>query len=142
MEKNVSGVSNAIPTNTNKSEAFLGKGTKVSGSLSFNGPVELDGIVEGEIVAKETLTIGEGAVINAKIHGTEIVVKGSVTGDIVATKRLSIRKPARVSGNIASPMLSVEEGVHFEGKCSMNTSGVESRNLQAVSDKVIGIAAA
>src|SRR4051812_1531915 len=92
-----------------KSDAFLGKGTKVVGNLSFNGPVELDGHVEGEVNSKETLTIGEGAVINAKIHGTEIVVKGQVNGDIVATKRLSIKKPAKVTGNISSPLLSIED---------------------------------
>src|SRR4051812_48190728 len=85
-----------------KSEAFLGKGTKVTGTLSFNGPVELDGMVEGEVHAKESLIIGESAVINAKVHGTDITVKGTVTGDIIATKRLSIKRPAKISGNIAS----------------------------------------
>ena len=106
--------------NSGKNEAFLGKGTKVVGTLSFNGPVELDGAVEGEIQSKETLTIGESAVIHAKIHGVEITIKGTVTGDIVASKRLAIRKPARVTGNISSPLLSIEDGVQFEGRCSMN----------------------
>lgn len=113
---------------TGRNEAFLGKGTKVIGTLAFNGPVELDGTVEGEIVAKESLTIGESAVINAKIHGAEIVIKGTVTGDIVATKRLAIKRPARVTGNIASPTLSIEDGVQFEGKCSMNVP--ESRSME------------
>lgn len=123
------------PAGSTKSEAFLGKGTKVVGTLTFNGPVELDGAVEGEVHAKDSLTIGEGAVISAKIHGTEIVVKGTVTGDIIATKRLSIKRPAKVTGNIASPTLSIEDGVHFDGKCSMNPN--ETR-LQAVggSEKV------
>ena len=108
-----------------RNEAFLGKGTKVVGTLSFNGPVELDGAVEGEIQAKESLTIGEAAVIHAKIHGADITIKGTVTGDVVATRRLSIKRPARVTGNISSPTLSIEDGVHFEGRCSMNA--VEAR---------------
>ncbi len=128
-----------------KSDAFLGKGTKVVGSLAFNGAVELDGAVEGEILAKDLLTIGESAIINAKIVGGEIVVRGAVTGDIVATKRLVIKKPARVTGNIASPTLSIEEGVHFEGKCSMSVPAAtqgEGRGLSVVSnsERVAGVA--
>ena len=120
----------AVGSGAQKSEAFLGKGTKVIGSLTFNGPVELDGHVEGEVHAKDSLTIGESAVVNAKVHGSEIVVKGNVTGDIIATKRLSIKRPAKVTGNIASPTLSIEDGVHFEGRCSMN---VNEARLTAVS---------
>jgi cytoskeletal protein CcmA (bactofilin family) len=116
-------------TNTGRTEAFLGKGTKVVGTLSFNGPVELDGAVEGEIQSKDTLTIGESAIIHAKIHGAEITIKGTVTGDIVATKRLAIKRPARVTGNIASPTLSIEDGVQFEGRCSMTTA--EARSVEA-----------
>jgi len=102
-----------------RADAFLGQGSKVTGTLSFTGPVELDGQVEGEIISKETLTIGKSATINARISGSEILVHGTVNGDIVASRRLSLRKPARVTGNISAPSLSVEEGVIFEGKCSM-----------------------
>lgn len=129
-----------------RNEAFLGKGTKVVGTLSFNGPVELDGTVEGEIQSKESLTIGESATIHAKIHGADITIKGTVTGDIVATKRLSIKRPARVTGNISSPTLSIEDGVQFEGRCSMNNAEHRSAEtkpgLQSAStDKGVGAAA-
>lgn len=103
-----------------KMEAFLGRGSKVVGALSFSGPVELDGFVEGEINAQDRLTIGESAVINAKVTGAEILVKGTVNGDITATKRLSLRKPAKVVGNISCTNLSIEEGVVFEGKSTMS----------------------
>ena len=102
-----------------RSDAFLGKGSKVSGNLHFSGPVEIGGQVEGEIVAQERIIISDSAEINAKIVGVEIIIHGKVTGDIQASKKLSLRKPARVNGNISSANLSIEEGVVFEGKCSM-----------------------
>jgi len=114
------GVANSS-ANSVQIEAFLGKGSKVVGNLTFTGPADLDGYVEGEVHSKERLTIGESAVINAKISGAEIIVKGTVTGDIFASKRLSLKKPARVTGNITSANLSIEEGVVFEGKCAMST---------------------
>lgn len=122
-------------TNQAQLEAFLGKGSKVVGTLTFSGPADIDGFVEGEIVANERLTIGEAAVVNAKISGAEIVVKGTVTGDIVASKRLSLKKPARITGNIMAVNLSIEEGVVFEGKCSMGAS-VDSKITDS---KITGI---
>ncbi len=124
----VSGGQNAAPQG--RGDAYLGQGSKVVGTLTFTGPVELDGQVEGEVNAKEALTIGKSAVINAKISGSEIVVFGTVNGDINATKRLSLRKPARVTGNLTCGNLSIEEGVVFEGKCTMSStpsSGGESK---------------
>lgn len=121
----------ATPSST-RADAFLGQGSKVTGTLSFTGPVELDGHVEGEINAKETLTIGKSATINARISGSEILVHGTVNGDIIASRRLALRKPARVTGNISAPSLSVEEGVIFEGKCSMSAAAgnTEAKSFQ------------
>ncbi|RIL10753.1 MAG: hypothetical protein DCC75_03690 [Proteobacteria bacterium] len=124
---------------SDKIEAFLGKGSKVAGTLNFTGPVELDGQVEGEITAQDRLTIGESAVINAKITGGEILVKGTVNGDINASKRLSLKRPARVLGNITTTNLSIEEGVIFEGKASMGaSSAVKSPDVKLVAGKTIG----
>ena len=101
--------------------AFLGQGSKVVGTLNFSGPVDIDGYIEGELNA-DKLTIGESAVINARVNGAEILIKGTVHGDITATKRLHLQKPAKVVGNITSSNLSIEEGVIFEGQCIMNSS--------------------
>jgi cytoskeletal protein CcmA (bactofilin family) len=103
-------------------DAFLGKGTKVVGTLNFTGSAEIDCQVEGEINAKELLTIAEAAIINGKINGVEVVIRGTVNGDIIASKKLSLRRPAKVVGNITSTNLSIEEGVVFEGKCAMTAA--------------------
>ncbi|MBN8548542.1 MAG: polymer-forming cytoskeletal protein [Deltaproteobacteria bacterium] len=108
---------------SSKAEVFLAKGTKVVGTLHFSGTTEIDCHVEGEINSKESLTICENAVVNAKIIGGEITVRGNVNGDIVASKRLVLKRPARVIGNISASNLSIEEGVTFEGKCAMSSSG-------------------
>jgi len=99
--------------------AFLGSGSKIMGQLHFTGPVEIDGQVEGEISAQDKLTIGEAAIVKGTIQGAEILVKGTVQGDVIASKKLILRKPARIIGNLSTPNLTIEEGVTFDGKCSM-----------------------
>ena len=76
----------SIAGNSTTSDAVLGRGSKVVGALTFTGSVEIDCEVEGEIHSKERLTIGEGAHVKAKIHGTDIIIRGTVIGDVVATK--------------------------------------------------------
>jgi cytoskeletal protein CcmA (bactofilin family) len=133
MDKTPSSTATLPGSSGDKVEAFLGKGSKVVGALTFTGPVELDGYVEGEIIAQDRLTVGEAAVIQAKITGSEVIIKGTVNGDIYASKRLSLRRPARVVGNISTSTLSIEEGVIFEGKSSMEAAAKASESrMQAV----------
>lgn len=120
-----------IKTGGGNVDAFLGKGSKAVGALTFSGPAEIDGDIEGEIHSKDRLSIGEAANIKAKILGAEIVVRGTVSGDIVASRALILKRPAKITGNIQAPSLSIEEGVTFEGKCSM-TAGQNHATLKPV----------
>ena len=104
--------------NPNAASAFLGPGSKITGTVKLDSTGRIEGEVEGEIHARD-LVIGESAVVKATIHGATVVVHGTVTGDIRATSRLEIRKPAKVKGNISSAVLVIEEGASFEGKCAM-----------------------
>jgi cytoskeletal protein CcmA (bactofilin family) len=110
------------PVEASGTSAFLGKGSRVTGKLVFEGPVRIEGHVEGEIVAQDTLMIGEGATVNAQITGVSVVVHGRVTGDVTARKRLEIRAPGKLVGNITTPSLVIHEGVIFEGQCAMGGS--------------------
>ena len=114
-------------TSMGKPEAYLGQGSRVTGTLVFTGQVELDGYVEGELQSQDRLVVGESAVINARIVGTDVLIKGTVTGDISASKRLVLKKPAKVVGNISSTCISIEEGVTFEGQCTMSSSSATSK---------------
>jgi cytoskeletal protein CcmA (bactofilin family) len=110
--------------------AYLDRGSKISGKLTFEGPARIDGEVDGEINAKDSLTIGESAVVTAQIRAASVSVAGKVSGDIVATQRIEIRPSAKVSGNITAPVLSIQEGALFEGHCSMQPEGIrEDRKI-------------
>lgn len=115
--------------------ACLDRGTKISGKISFEGPARVDGEVDGEINAKDSLVIGETAVITAHIRAGSVSVAGKVSGDIVATQRIEIRPSAKVSGNITAPVLAVQEGALFEGHCSMQPEGVRENSKVTVFPK-------
>lgn len=102
--------------------AAIGRGSRVVGKLFFDGSARIEGQVEGEIDAQDTLVVGERAVVNARIHSGTVVIRGQTTGDINADKRVEIHPPGKLYGNIVTPSLVIHEGVVFEGHCSMGVA--------------------
>ena len=101
-------------------DAFLGKGTKITGKLVFEGKGRIEGHVEGEISAQDTLTIGEAAVVNAKIVGTSIVIEGKVTGDVTASERVDIQAGGKLVGDIKAARFTIADGASFKGNVDMD----------------------
>jgi len=117
-----------VPTATNGSNlnAFLGEGTSFKGTLTFEGTVRIDGRLEGEIFTKDTLVIGEGAQVSASIHAGVVVISGTVHGNITAERKTDVHASGRLYGNISTPSLIIEEGVVFEGACTMGSGDEQS----------------
>ncbi len=129
----------AVTPGRGEIKAFLGEGTDFKGILTFEGTVRVDGKLEGEIITKDTLIVGETAMVNAEIKVHTIVISGVVKGNIVSTGRVEVHRPGKLFGNIKTPSLLIEEGVIFEGGCSM-TQQEESKvsPLSAKKDSEVG----
>ena len=117
------------------SHTYLDPTCKIVGKISFEGSAGIDGQVDGEITAKESLAIGEAAAVTAQIKTSSLLVAGKLTGDVVADQRIEIRRSGKLSGNLTTPVLVVHEGAVFDGQCTMRsdrsaTVGKASSSLQ------------
>jgi len=107
------------------------KGCEFEGKLCFHGTVRISGIFSGEIYTPDTLVVGEGARVDAKIEAGTVVIGGEVSGTIHAKHRVEIHQPAIFRGDIFTPSLQVEEGVIFEGSSQMvNSPSIEGGALR------------
>ena len=106
-------------SNTGDVIAFVGKGVEFKGIISYNGTVRIDGHLDGEIHTEGTLLVGEDAVLTAKVSAGTVVSKGKITGDVVAREKVRLLAPAILNGSVKAPMLSMEEGVLFNGSIEM-----------------------
>ena len=113
-----------IPEGTGDISAFVGKGVEFKGTITYSGTVKIDGYLDGEIHTDGVLLIGEEAVIQAKITAGTIVCKGKVTGDVAAKECVKLRAPAVMNGSVKTPVLSMEDGVLFNGALEMAHGGV------------------
>jgi cytoskeletal protein CcmA (bactofilin family) len=114
---------------TGHRQAYLDEGSKIMGKLFFEGPVKIDGHVEGEITANDAVVIGANGVVTAQLRAVSVVIAGEISGDITAAKRVELRPTARVFGNLTTPVLVVEDGALFEGHCSMNVESKKDLDL-------------
>ena len=112
--------------------AFVGKGVEFKGVISYSGTVRIDGYLDGEIHTDGVLLIGDEAVIQAKVTAGTIVCKGKVTGDIAAKERVKLRAPAVFNGSMKTPMLSIEDGVLFNGGLEMAQGARDAAALHPV----------
>jgi cytoskeletal protein CcmA (bactofilin family) len=105
--------------------AIIGPQTRFSGLIQLREPARIDGEIDGEIFATETVWIGETGRVHASIEAPEVVVAGELEGDIVASRRVELTATARVTGSIECPILALAEGGNLEGRCAIGGSPPE-----------------
>lgn len=99
---------------------FVGGGTVVTGEANFKAMMRVDGHLSGRISSTSgTLIVGANGKVEANIEVAVAVIHGTINGDIIATQRLELGRAAKVTGNIQTPSLIIEQGAIFEGSCKM-----------------------
>jgi cytoskeletal protein CcmA (bactofilin family) len=119
------GAATPLPTESSTVQ-FLSQGSRLIGTVAFEGTVRIEGHVEGELSAGDTLIVGESAEVKAQISGTSIVVHGRVTGDITARHHLEIRAAGTVIGHVTTPSRAIHEGAVFDGRCTMGDPALKT----------------
>jgi cytoskeletal protein CcmA (bactofilin family) len=100
-------------------DTIVSEDIEFSGSLSFEKPFMIRGKVSGEILSQGLLVVDEGAVVEANIKASRVIVRGSVKGDVTAAERLEVTVTGKLVGNVVSPEILMETGCVFNGRCTM-----------------------
>ncbi|MBI4487536.1 MAG: polymer-forming cytoskeletal protein [Deltaproteobacteria bacterium] len=99
--------------------SVIDQGCEIEGRLNFVGTLVVNGKFQGELFSPDTLLVGERAELRAEVQVGIAIVSGMVTGNISARERVELRRNARIIGDIVTPVLVLEEGVVFDGRCKM-----------------------
>jgi cytoskeletal protein CcmA (bactofilin family) len=99
---------------------FIASGASVTGDATFESMLRIDGHFSGRITSSSGLLIvGAGGQVNADVEVSVAKIQGIVNGDVIATQRIELGRAAKLSGNIQTPSLVIEQGAVFEGSCKM-----------------------
>src|SRR6267142_996180 len=99
---------------------FVGSGTVITGEASFKSMLRVDGRFSGRITSTGgALIVGAGGQVDANVEVSVATIHGVVNGDIIAGQRIELGRAGKLSGNIQTPSLVIEQGAVFEGSCKM-----------------------
>ncbi len=104
--------------------------THLTGKLRCKEALRIDGRVKGEVRSEKSVIIGEGAVVEAAIHADAVVIAGEVKGDIAAKRKITLERTARVSGELCTPGIVIEEGAKVEGRIVIGADEHSAANKQ------------
>lgn len=103
-----------------KEPCHIGSSVTVSGQVSGNQDLVVEGRIEGRIGLDSRLVVEAAGSVEAEIDVTEADIHGAVKGDVVAKKLTTLHATARFVGNIRAPQVVVAEGAMFSGMIEMD----------------------
>jgi cytoskeletal protein CcmA (bactofilin family) len=108
-------------TNTSAVPSIFGLDIVVTGDIKTDGDVQIDGQLDGNVIANHVM-IGEQGAVNGKISAAKATIRGKVTGKIDASS-VELSETANVQADIIQDHLIIANGAFFDGKCSRKSGG-------------------
>lgn len=102
----------------------LSSDVEITGAITFQTTLFIDGKVEGEITSPGSLTLGEHAKIHGEIKTKSIVVQGDVKANVTVEDRCELKSGSLLNGDLKSARLIIEDGATFIGKSEVTPKGV------------------
>ena len=98
----------------------LAFGTKITGEIQAENNFRIDGTVEGSIVCKGKVIIGNKGMIEGSLTCASAEITGGFKGKIFVSDTLSLKSTAKVEGEIKTKILTIEPNALFTGTCDMS----------------------
>ena len=108
--------------------SIIAQGCKFDGKVEVRGTLRVEGEFKGTIGTPESLVIGKSGVVHANVTVKNAIIGGQLFGNIKAENKIELQSGSHVEGDIKTKRLVIDEGVFFEGNCSM---GAGERKMPA-----------
>ena len=115
---------------------LIARDTTVVGDVHFSGSLEVEGVIQGNIVAgdgKDALVrVVEKGRVEGEIRAPSVVINGTVEGNVYSSKHLEMAAKGRVQGNVHYTLLEMAAGSEVNG--SLTHSVPSDAQLDKVPD--------
>jgi cytoskeletal protein CcmA (bactofilin family) len=93
--------------------------TVIMGDVRFSGVLDIEGLVQGNIIAepgKDALVrVVDKGRVEGEIRAPSVVINGAVQGNVYATRHLELAAKARVQGNVFYALVEMAAGAEVNG---------------------------
>jgi len=109
--------------------ACISQGIRIKGEITGKEDLFVDGTVEGKLdFGNGCVTVGPNGKVKADILAREVIVRGQVDGKIEGTEKVQLWNSGRVTGEVRTERLAIEDGALLRGK--VEAGKAQSRNAE------------
>jgi cytoskeletal protein CcmA (bactofilin family) len=102
--------------------AVIGNGMIIKGQIRSAEHMYIAGEIEGSLhLAGYDLTVTADSRVRANVTAREVDISGSIQGNVDATRKITVRKGARLIGDLRTPGIVIEDGAYFKGNIEIVT---------------------
>jgi cytoskeletal protein CcmA (bactofilin family) len=103
---------------------LIASGAVVDGTITFDGILEVEGCVNGNIAAvgneQAVVRVLQGGHVRGNVSAPLIVVNGTVTGNVESTDHVELAPHAVVNGDVRYNLLEMSKGAQVNGRLVYN----------------------
>lgn len=90
--------------------SVLGPATQVTGRVSGDSALRIEGTLKGDVTVGGPCEIAEGATVDGNVQAEALDVGGSLVGDVTTKGPIYVRSGATVRGELRGARVAIEPG--------------------------------
>src|SRR5258708_39970315 len=98
----------------------IAQGITIEGELTSDDDVIIQGTLRGKLIAKDSVNVESGAVVEADISASSLSVGGQITGNVTASDRVDLMAGGRLIGDVKASRLPIADGPPVKGNLDMS----------------------
>jgi cytoskeletal protein CcmA (bactofilin family) len=106
--------------------SVLGGGMKVTGDVSGEGELRIEGSVEGSVTTDGRVIVEANGEVVGDIEAAEVVASGKVSGKITASGAVRLEGGCQIQADVEAATISLEEGGIVNGTLKMGSARKKS----------------
>lgn len=101
----------------------IGKGTVIQGTVRVCGRVQVDGSIDGTLIAEGHVSVGPTGVVLGELVAAELAVGGRVEGKVNVRDHLHVAPGGTARGEVRYGSLQVDRGGVIDGSTAHGDEG-------------------
>jgi cytoskeletal protein CcmA (bactofilin family) len=97
-----------------RARVAVNRNSTISGKLSYQGPVRIEGKLRGEVTSTDVIVVSEAGSVEGRLRAPRILLLGSLVGEVAGAETLVIGPAAYAKGRIQAERLTVCEGARLD----------------------------
>lgn len=98
---------------------LITRGTTINGDILINDHLEVEGTVNGRIIAETgsaaSLRLMEHGVVEGNIQVPSVIINGRIVGDVIAAEHVELAAKAHVVGDVYYSSIEIVKGAEING---------------------------